>query len=74
MPTQPIRPVLALLTASLLVPAAALVRGADWPDWRGPARTGVSTEKNLVNSWSPARREPRVAGAVWRPLGAGRVR
>ena len=54
MPTRPTRPFLALITVSLLVPAAVLVRGADWPDWRGPARTGVSTEKNLVNSWSPS--------------------
>src|SRR3954462_12826546 len=54
MPTRLTRPFVALLTASLLVPAAVLVRGADWPDWRGPARTGPSTEKNLVNSWSPA--------------------
>ena len=53
MPTRPTRPLLALLTVSLLAPAAVLVRGADWPDWRGPARTGASAEKNLVNSWSP---------------------
>jgi len=53
MPSRPTRPFVALLTVSLLAPAAVLVRGADWPDWRGPARTGASAEKNLVNSWSP---------------------
>jgi outer membrane protein assembly factor BamB len=37
----------------ILVPAMALVSAADWPDWRGPARTGVSPEAGLPNSWSP---------------------
>ncbi|MEO7275674.1 MAG: PQQ-binding-like beta-propeller repeat protein [Vicinamibacterales bacterium] len=53
MSSRPTRPLLALLTISLLAPAAVLVRGADWPDWRGPGRTGASPEKNLVNTWSP---------------------
>src|SRR4029079_11149087 len=26
---------------------------ADWPNWRGPARNGVSDEKNLPVKWSP---------------------
>lgn len=26
----------------------------DWSEWRGPARDGVSTEKNLPEKWSPA--------------------
>jgi outer membrane protein assembly factor BamB len=38
----------------MLAPTAALLHGADWPDWRGPARTGVSTETNLPSSWSPS--------------------
>jgi outer membrane protein assembly factor BamB len=38
----------------LLLTAAVVVRGADWPEWRGPARTGTSTETNLPGSWSPA--------------------
>jgi outer membrane protein assembly factor BamB len=41
------------LAAALALPAAVLLHGADWPDWRGPARTGVSTETGLVSSWSP---------------------
>ena len=57
-----------------LFPAAAIIRGADWPDWRGPARTGVSTETGLPAKWSAGRREPGVAGAVRRPLGPGGVR
>jgi outer membrane protein assembly factor BamB len=33
--------------------AAALspLFGADWPGWRGPDRTGVSTEKGLLKTW-----------------------
>jgi outer membrane protein assembly factor BamB len=43
-----------LVAIGLLIPAAALLRGADWPDWRGPARTGVSTDTGLPSSWSPS--------------------
>lgn len=41
------------LSFALLIPAAALVSGENWPEWRGPARTGASTEKGLPSSWSP---------------------
>jgi outer membrane protein assembly factor BamB len=41
-----------LVAIGLLVPAASLLRGADWPDWRGPTRTGVSTETGLPSTWS----------------------
>jgi outer membrane protein assembly factor BamB len=30
------------------------VNAADWPDWRGPRRDGISAEKNLPVKWSPA--------------------
>src|SRR5947209_4504743 len=30
---------------------AGLVRGDDWPQWRGPDRTDVSKEKGLLRSW-----------------------
>jgi outer membrane protein assembly factor BamB len=43
-----------LVALGMLVPAAALLRGADWPDWRGPARTGVATETGLPSAWTPA--------------------
>jgi len=39
--------------AASLVSASAVLSGSDWPEWRGPARTGVSSEKNLPNTWSP---------------------
>ena len=42
-----------LLSFALLVPAAAIVGGADWPEWRGPDRTGTSSETGLPSSWSP---------------------
>jgi outer membrane protein assembly factor BamB len=41
------------VAAALLVPAAAVLNGADWPDWRGPARTGSSAETGLPEQWSP---------------------
>jgi outer membrane protein assembly factor BamB len=43
-----------LLSLVILMPAAALLSGADWPEWRGPARTGVSTETGLPSTWSPS--------------------
>lgn len=41
------------LAAALMLPAAALVGGADWPEWRGPSRTGTSPETGLPAAWSP---------------------
>jgi outer membrane protein assembly factor BamB len=43
-----------LLVVALLVPAATILNGADWPDWRGPNRDGRSAETNLPSKWSPA--------------------
>jgi outer membrane protein assembly factor BamB len=37
------------LSLLLLAPVA----GSDWAEWRGPARDGISTEKNLPTHWSP---------------------
>lgn len=34
--------------------ALSLLSASDWAEWRGPARDGVSTEKNLPVKWSPA--------------------
>jgi outer membrane protein assembly factor BamB len=41
------------IAAALLAPAAAVLSGSDWPEWRGPARTGSSTETGLPEKWSP---------------------
>jgi len=44
------------LVASIAVVATAAVPAfaADWPEWRGPNRDGVSTETGLPSRWSPA--------------------
>src|ERR687897_453507 len=49
--------VLAVLSFALLLPAGyprltAVLTETDWPEWRGPARTGVSTATGLASSWS----------------------
>jgi outer membrane protein assembly factor BamB len=38
---------------ALVSSVAVSLNGEDWPEWRGPARTGASTEKGLPASWSP---------------------
>ena len=42
------------IAAALIAPATVVLSGSDWPEWRGPARTGVSTEKGLPEKWSPS--------------------
>ena len=43
-----------LSTGLLATPSAAKTDGGhDWPQWRGPDRTGVSAEEN----WSPTGKE-----------------
>jgi outer membrane protein assembly factor BamB len=44
---------------------AAPLGGAEWPQWRGPARDGVSTETGLAHQW------PRPPRLVWRATGLG---
>ncbi|MGH9373251.1 MAG: PQQ-binding-like beta-propeller repeat protein, partial [Vicinamibacterales bacterium] len=39
---------------AMMLPGASWLHGEDWPEWRGPARTGASTEKGLPDAWSPA--------------------
>lgn len=53
MPSRLSRGVRVWAAAALLAPAVVL-SGADWPEWRGPARTGASTETGLPEKWSPA--------------------
>src|SRR5205809_7398837 len=45
---------LLFLCVSLLTVTVMNVSAADWPDWRGPLRDGVSVEKNLPEKWSRA--------------------
>ncbi|MFP6701949.1 MAG: polyvinylalcohol dehydrogenase, partial [Planctomycetaceae bacterium] len=42
-----------------LICAPASVLAADWPQWRGPGRNGVSAETGLLKRW-PATGPPRV--------------
>lgn len=42
------------LALALFLPAAAMLAATDWPEWRGPSRTGVSSETGLPSAWSPA--------------------
>jgi outer membrane protein assembly factor BamB len=37
---------------ALVVSLSALLRADDWPHWRGPARSGVSSEAVLPERWS----------------------
>lgn len=48
-----------LLAFALLAAGSPDVIGADWPHWRGPARTDVSKETGLLKSW-PAEGPKRV--------------
>jgi len=58
-------PILSLALA--LAGSGRAARAADWPQFRGPLRDGVSTEKGLLRSW-PAT-GPKV---LWkRPIGEG---
>jgi outer membrane protein assembly factor BamB len=42
------------LAATLLLACAGTAAAADWPNWRGPYRTGASDDKGLVARWSRA--------------------
>jgi outer membrane protein assembly factor BamB len=54
------RLLLLALTFSILLP------GADWPQWRGPNRDGISSETGLLDKW-PAAGPP----LVWKATGLG---
>jgi outer membrane protein assembly factor BamB len=41
----------ALLALALALAAAIPVPAADWPQWRGPNRDGISSEKGLLQRW-----------------------
>lgn len=45
--------VLTLLSALALVESASFA--SNWPQWRGPAGSGISDEKNLPTQWSTAK-------------------
>ena len=41
-----------LAISLLLFSAASVATGADWPQWRGPAHNGKSTESGVPTTWS----------------------
>ena len=57
----------AVLLAGLTA-AAGVAAGENWPHWRGPARTGVSTETGLPVTWGP---DTNVAWKVEMPAWTG---
>lgn len=56
------RPRLVLSVATLLIACSLLSIGnaSDWPQWRGPEGTGVSTDKDVPIVWHESR------GVVWK--------
>ena len=42
------------LVAALVLGASLVTHAADWPQWRGPQRHGVSTETGLLKEWPAA--------------------
>jgi outer membrane protein assembly factor BamB len=54
------------MTASVLLALARLACGADWPQWRGPNRDGISPETGLLKSWPADGLRP-----VWVARGCG---
>lgn len=56
-----------LLSAIVIAAAApAVLDGANWPQWRGPASQGISIERALPLQWSPGNR------IAWKTPIAGR--
>lgn len=54
------------LLALTLLHAPPEARDAEWPQWRGPDRTGISTEKGLLQAWPAAG-----PALVWEARGIG---
>jgi outer membrane protein assembly factor BamB len=43
------------IAAALFSSLSGAVTAANWPQWRGPDGSGISTEKNLPGEWTPAK-------------------
>jgi outer membrane protein assembly factor BamB len=67
---HPPRPSVIVLAAAILVSSLSAVATnralEDWPQWRGPNRDGISSEKGLLKAWPKG--GPPVA---WRATGVG---
>ena len=56
-----------LMSLAALGLLASSSSGKDWPQWRGPDRNGLSTEKGIIKSWDDA--APKL---LWNVKGSGR--
>lgn len=63
---MPSRPSPRILFTLALCAAGTSLSAADWPQWRGPKRDGVSTETGLLKQWPAA--GPKLA---WKAQGVG---
>jgi hypothetical protein len=54
------------IAAATILSVAAIQAAADWPQWQGPDRTGVSKETGLLQQWPAS--GPSV---VWTATGLG---
>ena len=43
------------IATSFVVSLAGAASAGNWPQWRGPDGSGISTEKNLPSQWSPTK-------------------
>lgn len=44
-----------IVAASFVLSFVSVVGAGNWPQWRGPDGSGISTEKNLPSEWSPTK-------------------
>jgi len=65
-PAAPATPAPVAPVAIAAVPASVAPMGGGWPQWRGPNRDDISTEKGLLNEW-PADGPPQ----AWKAEGMG---
>ncbi|MEJ6578867.1 MAG: PQQ-like beta-propeller repeat protein [Akkermansiaceae bacterium] len=55
------------LTIAALLLNPSLLHAKDWPQWRGPDRTGLSSEKGIMKDWEKS--PPKL---LWNVEGAGK--
>jgi outer membrane protein assembly factor BamB len=58
--------IVAGVSLTVVAALAAPARSGDWPQWRGPDRTGVSKETGLLKRWPPE--GPKL---LWKATGLG---
>jgi outer membrane protein assembly factor BamB len=57
----------AAILVVLITLGSTAAAGADWPEWRGPNRDGISAEKGLLESW-----EKGGPPLLWKAAGLGK--